>query len=375
MAREPGSRWKAVGPTALVEGEVPLCWRARCGGVGRSCVAGVGGSSSDSLVRLLCEKMVGVKETDGQSPIAGARRESGTGAGNLSPLLAAPIASAGALPAYSNSVVPSVPLGNLPGTSAAGRAFPPTGCLSSSLSGRRESAASPGNLPGQASAVRAFPAAAQLFRGRGNPTACTSGKLSGQHLSARAFPAGSSGVRSRGNPTACTSGILPGQHFPVRAFPAGKRGHSPTTMSSVDNSRGVQDADMPPQRAACCPVVPLETTDELRVLGPGSLTAVRPAPSLVPEVEDIAAAARRAMTASARPGAGPEDEEDVSELEDGAPPFGEGRFLNTGPLSIAAVLRLKALGTGQHVAPLVLLQSGGYVPAASPWQDAATQYQ
>jgi len=211
---------------------------------------------SDSLVRLLCEKMVEVKETDGQSPIAGARRESGTGAGNLSPLLAAPIASAGALPAYSNSVVPSVPLGNLPGTSAAGRAFPPTGCLSSSLSGRRESAASPGNLPGQASAVRAFPAAAQLFRGRGNPTACTSGKLSGQHLSARAFPAGSSGVRGRGNPTACTSGNLPGQHQPARAFPAGCGGQSSTIKSSVESSHGGQASDTQASWAAWCPVAP-----------------------------------------------------------------------------------------------------------------------
>jgi len=226
------------------------------------------------LVRLFCVKRVLVRDTDGRIPIAGVRRESGTGAGYLPSSLAAPVASAGTLPVACNSVAPSVSLGDLPGTSAACRALPASGCSPSQPSGRRASAASsgalpaPGALPGQASAVRASPAATRHFRGRGDSTVCSSGALPasgalpGQHLSARAVPAGSSGVRSRGNPTACTSGVLPGQHFPARAFPAGIRGHSSTTMSAVDNSRGGQDSGMPPRRAASCPVVPLGTTDE-----------------------------------------------------------------------------------------------------------------
>jgi len=254
---------------------------------------------TDSLVRMFCTKMVEGLKAAGHSPSAGARRESGMGVGNLSPSLTASNVSAEVLPANNDTVGLPVSLGDLPGTAAARRAFPPTCCLSSSQGGRRESAASPGNLPGQASAARAFPAVTLHPRGRGDSTACTSGNLPGQHLSDRAYPVDSSGGRGPGNPRACIPGDLPGQHPPVRAFPSGGSGRpSSTTKSLVDNSGDLQVFDAPVLRAPWCPVVPLEVLDDVRAPGAGSLAAGRTAPVHVPEVADLVAAASREMAAS-----------------------------------------------------------------------------
>jgi len=99
----------------------------------------------------------------------------------------------------------------------------------------------------------------------------------------------------------------------------------PSTTSLVENSKGVHHnhqhngSDRPEQEARC-PVVPLEVTNELRTLGAGSRAAGRPAPGFVPEVADIAAAAARAVAASARLGAAAGDMDDISDVEVGAPP-------------------------------------------------------
>jgi len=68
--------------------------------------------------------------------------------------------------------------------------------------------------------------------------------------------------------------------------------------------------------------------------GAGSLAAGRPAPGHIPEVADIAAAASCAMAAAGRPGAAPEDEDDASDVDASAPPFGCGRRGLGPPLSV-----------------------------------------
>jgi len=90
----------------------------------------------------------------------------------------------------------------------------------------------------------------------------------------------------------------------------------------------------------------LEVVDPLRAPGAGSLAAGRPAPGFVPEVADIAAAAARAMSAAARPGAALEVDEDLSDQDAGAPPFGTGRRCWGQPLSVGRGSRRRELQDG-----------------------------
>jgi len=172
---------------------------------------------ADSLIVLFCSKMGEDLKEDGRESIVDARRESGSGVGEFLPPMAVPVGRApdvsrvprlaAALPAHGNSSLSAASLGELPGQSAAARAYPGTGCFPSMLSGRRESAVSLGELSGHTTAARAFPAAAHLDRGCGN-TACTSGEFSGQHPSARAFPAVGSGPASSTKCLVETGGVI-----------------------------------------------------------------------------------------------------------------------------------------------------------------------
>jgi len=86
--------------------------------------------------------------------------------------------------------------------------------------------------------------------------------------------------------------------------------------------------------------------DELRMPGAGSMAAGRPAPGYIPEIADIAAAAGRAMAAAARPGAQLDIDEELSDEEVGAPPFGAGRRGLGQPLAVGRGARRRELQDG-----------------------------